>query len=703
MGRAIIVIFLGVALAIVAAWHFDLLPGDRTDPLPKPLPPNDTVPVSKLGPDLYDLGKFKPIEMPKKRASTDPIVLHGVMNAFEVEEVPSKVQGTVLFIGEQVDDSAVLVAGSAAFLAEPYYFATVFTGRQTFVKFYRRLYEGQVVQQGQMLGMVDPPEALGGVLEKIAKIAAAEADYEASIAGEKEGDARYRRAQLLHERKVISAEDLGAALLTYIKLKNEMISAREKVKLAEIEKDQADVKLRMHELRAVLPYKTYTIKTIHRPAGTFLKQLDPVVMTVQSLERLLAEASIEEQYYTRFKDRKHVTATIEPTVLEAPTHEWHGHDGDVTCVAVARDMRIVSGSEDRSVCVWKAHEVAMQRKFEHDEPVKALACSPKDAKDNLCVVGCGDGKIWLWDLDGDKNMPIKKLDKPHGHTAITAVAFSPDGEYFASGAEDGSIRLWTTATRELKYAFVPQNGVEHCHEDAVTSLHFTPQSRLISAGRDKTLRVWVLKKDGATPDGKPLRDREGNVRNLGVSQDGQWMLFDQGRTLRFLSVEDRKLVHSINLPPNAQPFDTLTVFSPDGTLLLTAGAPEGRLQLWRTPLNSAGGQDAPARAFEVRQFAPRERDRAVACAAFSPAKALGDVQPFAVSGSGQKVYLWNLPDQDEVKKHRLENIPLTIKSQTLDTSTRTTRIGFEVANPPEPPRYPNGRFEAGRPVTIVID
>ena len=38
------------------------------------------------------------------------MVVQGVMNAFEVEDVPSQVQGRVLFIGEQVDDTAVLVA-----------------------------------------------------------------------------------------------------------------------------------------------------------------------------------------------------------------------------------------------------------------------------------------------------------------------------------------------------------------------------------------------------------------------------------------------------------------------------------------------------------------------------------------------------------------------------------------------------------------
>ncbi len=702
MGRAIVVIVLGVALFGAAAWHFDLIPspsGGIQLVAPGKEKPRE---VSQLGADLYE-GAFPPIEMPKRRASVDPIVLYGVMNAFEVQDVSSKVQGsTILFIGEMVDESAVLVAGSAAFLAEPYYPADkIDAGRRKFQKFYRRLYEGQTVKRGQGIAMVDPSEALGVVLEKIAKIAAAEADLDAAQAGEEEGYKRLKRAEHLVGKRVIPEEDYGAALLTYIKLKNERASAVEKVKLAEIDKDQADVKLRMHELRAALPYETCTIKTIHRPVGAFIKQIDPIVMTVQSLDRLLAEASIEDQYFTRIKDKKHVTATIEPTVLDAPTHELNGHNGDVNCIAVAKDLKIVSGSEDSTICVWKPDESTMQRKFDHDQPVKALACTPVAAKGNLCVSGCSDGSIWLWDLDGDKDAPIKRLDKletPHGDHAITALAFSPDGVYFASGAADGSMCLWTTAGAELKYAFIPKNGVgaDQRHEDAVTALHFTPQSRLISAGRDKTLRVWLLKKEGAVLDGKKLSDRDGNVRNLGVSNDGQWMLFDQGRTLRFLSVENRKQIHSINLPPNTQPFDTLAEFSPDGTLLLTAGAPEGRLQLWRTPT-------AERRAYEVRQFAPRDRAGAVACAAFSPNVAGGDVKPFAVSGSGQKVYLWNLPTPAEVKDHLLENIPLTIKSQTLDPASRNTRVGFEVPNYPVLPRYPNGRFEAGRPVTIVID
>ncbi|HZZ77517.1 MAG TPA: hypothetical protein VFE62_03300 [Gemmataceae bacterium] len=701
MRNILIVIALAIVIACGIAWQLDMFKTPMPSVTDTPVDSREqTTPESQLGGFLFP-GEFPKIALPKLRGTRDPIVAIGVMNPFEVEEVPCRVQnGTVLFVGEQVDDAAVMVAGSAAFITEPYYPSQeIDLGDQKIVKFYRRLYEGQPVRQNQMLALINPQKALGAVLEKEAKVKAAEAEHIASIAGKKEGRTRYDRADDLYKKGAGSKEDRDGAYLTWKKLEAEEVTNREKVNLAIIDKNVATAELSMHELRATLQYKTCTIKTIHRPAGTYLKQLDPVVITVQSLERLLAEASIEEQYYSRIKDKSRVVATIEPTVLEAPTREWHGHDADVTCVAVAKDLMIVSGSEDRTVCVWNPHEAHVHRRFEHDDAVKAIACTPVKAKRNLCVVGCADGNLWLWDLDADATTPLAKLDKPHGYdVTITAVAFSPNGDFFATGGSDGSIRLWVTEAdgkyAEEKYPFTPKYGVAQAHEEGISSLHFTPQSRLVSAARDKTLRVWKLYEKGACADGHALRNRDGNVRNLGVSEDGSYMLFDQGRTLKFLSVENRTMVHSINLPPNSVPFDTLAILSPDGSLMLTAGAPEGRLQLWRTPT-------ADDRGFEVRTFAPRERDRTVACAAFSPSVASADMHPFAVSGSGQKIFLWSLPTPEEVRDHRIIDVPLTIKTQVLDLVSRTARIGFEVANPPSE-RYPNGRFEAGRPVTIVI-
>jgi WD40 repeat protein len=232
------------------------------------------------------------------------------------------------------------------------------------------------------------------------------------------------------------------------------------------------------------------------------------------------------------------------------------------------------------------------------------------------------------------------------------------------------------------------------HDDAITALHFTPQARLVSASKDKSLRVWHLKEKGAALDRKPMLNRKGDVQQLGVSQDGKWMIFDEGRTLKLMSVEKHLHTHTLSVPVNSTPFETLALFSPDNNLILTAGAPEGRLQLWRAP-------EGAARGFELRQFATRER-LPVTCAAFSPNAGKPGKNSFAVSASGNRIYIWAIPSEKDADEHRLKNVPMSFVNLMIDPTTRMSRVGFGIDNPISE-RYPNGRFEAGRPVVIVIE
>jgi WD40 repeat protein len=306
----------------------------------------------------------------------------------------------------------------------------------------------------------------------------------------------------------------------------------------------------------------------------------------------------------------------------------------------------------------------------------------------MCLAGCANGDIYLWDLDGKKDQKPKILSRAHGEDAsITSLAFSPDSRFFASGASDGSIRLWSCDGAE-QYAFVPKHGIKHCHEDEVTSLNFTKQSLLISTARDKTLRVWQLKHKGAAPGGDAIPDRGCGVAQLGVSHDGKWMLFDQGNTLKFYSVATGALTHTLSLPANSTPFVTLALFSPDDSFILTAGGPGNRLQLWRAP-------DDETRGFEVMQFAAQEH-QPVTCAAFSPAAGKCGPNSFAVSASGQKIHVWPIPTEQQVRKHRITDVQMTLRPELLEPGTKQSRVGFEVDNK-------EGRLEPGRSVTIVIE
>lgn len=63
-----------------------------------------------------------------------------------------------------------------------------------------------------------------------AQVATAHAELDAAVAGEGEGHNRYKRAELLYKNGSVSAEDLGAATLTYAKLRNERIAAELRLK-----------------------------------------------------------------------------------------------------------------------------------------------------------------------------------------------------------------------------------------------------------------------------------------------------------------------------------------------------------------------------------------------------------------------------------------------------------------------------------------
>ncbi len=698
-----------VAFLIVGgvAWHQGLLPGGPfSGDSGREGGQSTEGPRVDLGGPLYPAAPVNTPawllqEMDKKR--TDRLVLSDFQ--FEVMDKQDVIsmagtgnkEGQILFIGQEVFKENLL--GNDEGLLKKKFMC----GDRPVWKVYRPLKEGNIVKEGDMLALIEPSVAETDRMMKKAKYLAAQADQKAS---EEILSATTKRLVIYHQtnhgnKKVISPEEMTNLELTQAKYAQEVVQKIQAVNLAINEMQASELNYLYHEIRCKIPGES-AIKVIYKNPGDGVKSLEPI-MQLQSVSRLRAIGSAEGQFLGLLHEGQRVV--LEPSVEVGTRPLIKAHRGEITAVATCADnQHFVTGSEDGTVCVWQHGKDRPVAWLTHSAAVRSVACSPEGAEKSWCLVGCADGSIYLWDLK-KTDAPVYTLHEKH-RDAVSAVAFSPKntkGAWFATGGVDGQINLWSTADGQLVYPFDAEHGADNGHQGPITSLHFTPQTRLVSAGRDQSLRVWELHEKGARLHIDPITGRGGSVNQLGVSQDGQWMLFDKGKSLTIRTVDKGHTASELTNAITAPAFETLALFSPDDSLLLTAGAAEGRVQLWRTPTPWVRG-------FEARQFVTTERSP-VTCAAFSPKAGLAK-DGFVVTGTKDgSVYVWDndlavcVPTHEDLRQHCLttdlkgQPIQLTLVDRTMDSGKG--RIGVDINNP-----LLNGstqrRFQPGQRLTVVV-
>ena len=277
--------------------------------------------------------------------------------------------------------------------------------------------------------------------------------------------------------------------------------------------------------------------------------------------------------------------------------------GIVQCVAFGpRGKRVVTGTSEGLVHIWDlATRTAVLRKEWTLSPVRSVGFastgstfvvatedgvlrvastdsggivaqrSMDDALANECaflqdgrvLMGCTDGNLRLFNPSDTTLVGI------HGHTDnVTALAVSDLGAIAITGANDGSLRLWST------YSLLAEDLVAS-FESTVRDLTYHPNGRTMAVATNDGPITLIDSLSGEVLS--VLRGHKDYVPALAFSSSGRWLASGSGdKTVRIWDANKGEIFAVLE---GHQKWVSDLAFSPEGRYLASASG-DGSVRVW---------------------------------------------------------------------------------------------------------------------------
>lgn len=156
--------------------------------------------------------------------------------------------------------------------------------------------------------------------------------------------------------------------------------------------------------------------------------------------------------------------------------------------------RLFSGSWDRTLAIWNARTLnELARLRGHEGPVRFLDYDPTG---ELLASGSTDRTARIWSMEPDDIAMRIEAKEAHESKNVMAVRMNPaDTTVFASGGDDGAIRIWKLGERKPRQLMrdstmscYPLSWTPKCGVNEITFA--SDGNRIAARYADGTFRLW---------------------------------------------------------------------------------------------------------------------------------------------------------------------------------------------------------------------